>query len=140
MAKRSLDFLNGLPARAQELWKAQADMNADAVLVVIDRANVAPAPTAAVWSYTVPFYLVGENSGYVIPYTGVIAAGAADTSTAGTAAVDDASPAVTMGKGSVVFSGDAAAWLDTETATLTLTYTNFRGGTDTDTFVVTFTA
>jgi len=140
MSKRSLDFLGGLTPRNAELWKAQADFNADAVLVVIDRANVTPEPTAAAWSYTVPFYLVGENSGLVIPYTGVVGAGAADTSTAGTASVDDASPAVTMGKGSVVFSGDAADWLDTETATLTITYTNLRGGTDTDTFVVTFTA
>lgn len=137
----SIDIANleGLPPKDVELWQAQADFNADAVLVVVDRPNVTPAPTSAVWSYIVPFRLVGENSGLTIPYTGVIGAGAADTSSAGTAAVDDASPAVVMGKGTVTFSGDAAAWLNTETATLTLTYTNLRGGTDTDTFVVTFT-
>lgn len=136
---RTLDFLAGLPLRDVELWKAQADYNADAVLVQVDRANVTPAPTAAIWSYVVPFSLVGENSGLVIPYTGVIAASVGDTSSAGTAAIDDATPAVTLGRGTVTISGDAQAWLNAETATLTLTYTNLRGGTDTDTFVVTFT-
>jgi len=136
----SIDYLAGLPPRDVELWKAQADFNADKVLVVIDRANVAPAPTAAAWSYVVPFKLIGEVCGNVLPYTGTIGAGAADTSSAGTASVSTATPTVTMGSGSVTISGDAASWLNTETATLTLTYTNLRGGTDTDTFVVTFTS
>ena len=136
---RTIDYLAGLPPRDVELWKAQADYNADAVLVQVDRANVTPAPTSAAWSYVVPFSLVGENTGYVIPYTGTIGAGIADTSSAGTASIDDATPAVVMGRGTVTVSGDAQAWLNTETATLTLTYTNLRGGTDTDTFVVTFT-
>jgi len=136
---RTIDFLQGLPPRDVELWKAQADYNADAVLVVVDRANVTPAPTAAAWSYVVPFSLVGENSGYVIPFTGVIGAGVSDTSSAGTATIDDATPSVVMGRGKVTVSGDAAAWLNSEAATVTLTYTNLRGATDTDTFVVTFT-
>jgi hypothetical protein len=45
-----------------------------------------------------------------------------------------------MGYGSVTLSGDAGDWLDTETATLTLTYTTAYGNDKTDTFVVTFTA
>lgn len=134
------DYLNGLPPRDVELWQAQAEMNADSVVVVVDRANVAPAPRATAWSYTVPFHLAGEISGLTIPFTGVVGAGIADTSSAGTATIDDSTPSVIMGKGQVVVSGDAASWLNTETATLTITYTNFRGGTDTDTFVVTFTA
>lgn len=136
---RTLQNMSGLSRREQELWKAQGDFNADSVVVVVERANVTPAPTSAAWSYTVPFTLRGEVSGYVIPYNGTIGAGIADDSTAGTASIDDATPTVTMGRGQVVVSGDAAAWLNTETATLTLTYTNLRGGTDTDTFVVTFT-
>lgn len=136
---RTLDYLSGLPRRDVELWKAQAEYNADSVVVVVDRANVTPAPTSAIWSYVVPFHLAGSVSGYTIPYTGTIGAGIADTSSAGTAAIDDATPAVVMGKGQVTVSGDAAAWLNSETATLTLTYTNLRGGTTTDTFVVTFT-
>ena len=135
-----ISTLEGIPPRVRDVLQAQAEFNADSVVVVVDRANVTPAPTSAAWSYTVPFHLAGEISGLTIPFTGVIGAGIADTSSAGTATIDDASPSVVMGKGQVVVSGDAAAWLNTETATLTLTYTNLRGGTDTDTFAVTFTS
>lgn len=135
---RTIDFLQGIEPRDVELWKAQADYNADKVLVQIDRANVTVAATATTWSYAVPFYLVGENSGYVIPYSGTVGAAASDDSTAGTASVSSATPTVTMGKGTVTLSGDAAAWLAGETATCTISYTNLRGGTDTDAFVVTF--
>ena len=135
----TIDFLSGLHPRDVELWKAQGDFNADSVVVVVDRANVTPAPTSSAWSYVVPFHLAGEISGYTIPYTGTIAAGITDTSTSGTASIDDGTPDVVMGKGQVTVSGDAQAWLNGEKATLTLTYTNLRGATDTDTFVVTFT-
>jgi len=133
-------FLNGLPPRDVELWRAQAELNAGAVSVVVDRANVTPAPTSAAWSYSVPFHIVGTASGLVVPYTGNIVAGAADTSSAGTASVDDSSPPVVMGSGTVKLQGDAQAWLNTETATLTLTFTDAYGTAHTDTFVVTMTA
>ena len=133
-------FLNGLPPRDVELWRAQAELNAGAVSVVVDRANVTPAPTSAAWSYSVPFHIVGTASGLVVPYTGNIVAGAADTSSAGTASVDDSSPPVVMGSGTVKLQGDAQAWLNTETATLTLTMTDAYGTAHTDTFVVTMTA
>lgn len=135
-----LTFLNGLKPRNRELWKAQAEFNSDSVSLVVDRANITPAPTAAAWSYSVPFRLVGEISGLVLPFTGTVGATVGDTSTAGTASVPAATVDVVMGSGVATINGDAEAWLDTETATLTLTYTNLRGGTDTDTFVVTFTA
>jgi len=135
-----ISYLAGLPKKDQELWRAQAEFNADRVLLVIDRANVTPEPTSAVWTYSVPFRLVGENTGLTIPFTGLIGQAAGDTSTAGTASVSAATIECVMGIGTADISGDAADWLDTETATLTLTYTNLRGGTDTDTFVVTFTA
>lgn len=129
----------GHSPKLRSLWEAQAKFNAGDITVVIDTANVAPAPTAAIWSYTVSFGLK-TAAGEEIPYTGTIAATVANTSTAGTAAVSTATPAVVLGKGSVVLSGDAAAWLDTETATLTLTYTDAYAVAHTDTFVVTFTA
>lgn len=132
-------FLNGLQPRDVELWKAQSEFNADKVLVVIDRANIAPAPTSAAWSYSVPFRLVGEISGLTLPYTGTIGAAAGDTSSAGTASVPAATVDVVLGRGVATLNGDAAAWLNADTATLTLTYSNLRAGTDVDTFVVTFT-
>lgn len=132
--------MSGFQPELRKILDAQADFNADNVVVVVDRANVTPAPTSAIWSYVVPFHLEGGTSGEIIPFTGTIGAGVADTSSAGTAAVSSATPSVVNGVGSVTISGDAAAWLDTETATLTLTYTKTRTGTVTDTFVVTFTA
>lgn len=131
--------LQGLSPQERYLWTAQAKWNAEDIAIVVKIANVTPAPTAAIWSYTVPFEMQ-TAAGEVIPYTGNIVAAASDTSTAGTAAVDDTSPAMVMGQGSVTLSGDAADWLDTETATLTLTYTTAYGNDKTDTFVVTFTA
>ncbi len=133
-------FLLGLPPRDVELWRAQAELNAGAVSVVVDRANVTPAPTSAAWSYSVPFHIVGTASGLCVPYTGNIVAGAGDTSSAGTASVDDSSPPVVMGSGTVKLQGDAQAWLNAETATLTLTYTDAYATAHTDTFVVTFTS
>jgi hypothetical protein len=131
--------LSGFQPELREILIAQAKFNAGDIAVVIGLANVTPAPTAAVWSYTVPFELQ-TATGQIIPYSGNVAASPANTSTAGTAAVGDSTPAVVLGKGEVVFSGDAAAWLDTETATLTVTYTDAYATAHTDTFVVTFSA
>jgi hypothetical protein len=130
---------DGLQPKLREILEAQAVFNAGGAVVVIGIANVTPAPTAAAWDYVVPFRLE-TSGGLVIPYTGTIGAGAANTSSAGTASVSTATPAVVDGVGDVTFSGDAEAWLDTETATLTLTFTDPYGTAKTDTFVVTFTA
>jgi len=139
MAK-SNDFLLGLPPRDVDLWQAQADYNADAVLVVIDRANITVAASDT-WTYAVPFYLVGENCGKVIPYTGVVGAAVSLTTGSGPVpAVDDASPSVVMGKGTVTVSAGnvgGGSYVATDVATLTITYTTLRGSTDTDTFTVT---
>ncbi len=132
--------LNVFEPNLRDFIEGVGDLLADDVSVVAMPANVTPAPTSSVWSYTVPFEIRSARTGSVLPINGTIAATVGDTSSAGTAAVSTAAPVVFMGRGSVVLSGDAAAWLDTETATLTLTYTNLRGGTDVDTFVVTFTA
>lgn len=134
-----IEDIRGLSPRLRDILIAQAKFNADDITIVIDQANVTPEPTAAVWSYEVTFRML-TAAGEEIPYTGNIAAAASDTSDAGTAAVSDATPAMVFGRGSVTLSGDEAAWLDTETATLTLTYTTAYGNDKTDTFVVTFTA
>lgn len=131
--------LMGIQPGLREMLFAQAKFNAEDIAVTVERANVTPAPTSKAWSYVVPFTLK-TSDGEVIPYTGNIAAAATNTSSAGTASVNDATPAVVMGYGSVTLSGDAKAWLNTETATLTLTYTTAYGNDKTDTFVVTFTA
>lgn len=118
---------------------AVGDLLADDVSVVILPANVTPAPRSTVWTYSVPFEIRSARTGDVLPINGVIGQAAGDTSSAGTASVSASTVPVRMGRGTADISGDAQAWLNTETATLTLTYTNLRGGTDADQFVVTFT-
>jgi hypothetical protein len=126
------------PAEAA-LWLGVSQVLSDKVLVNIDRANITPAPTAAAWSYKVPFRLIGEVEGVVLPYTGTVGVAAADTSSAGTASVPAATVDVVMGYGEATLNGDAAAWLNTEEASITITYTNLRGSTDTDVWKTTFT-
>lgn len=134
------DNLTKFQLELRNYMEAVGDLLADDVSVVVMPANVTPAPTSAAWNYVVPFEIRSARTGEVLPINGTIGAGAGDTSTAGTASVSSATPAVFMGRGSVTFSGDAQAWLNTETATLTLTYTCLKSGTKTDTYVVTFTA
>ena len=135
-----LSFLGGLPPREQELWAAQADYNADSVSVVIDRANITVAANDT-WTYTIPFHLVGSISGVVIPYNGTIGAAVSLTTGSGPVpAVGDATPDVRMGSGTVVVSAgnvSGGSYVATDVATLTLTYTNLRGSTTTDTLTVT---
>lgn len=130
--------LTGLPLQLRDYIDAMGDWASDQTVVYVMPANVTAAATAAAWSYTVPFELRSERTGKVIPINGTIAATVADTSNAGTATVSSAAPVISLGRGTVNLIGDAQAWLAAETATLTLTYTNLRGATDADTFVVTF--
>lgn len=136
MAKPS--YLNGLPPRDVELRKAQADFNADKVLVAIEPANKTEAKNDT-WSYAIPFRLVGENCGLVIPYSGLV--GAAVTLSTGsgpTPVVSTATPTVTMGSGSVTVSHGDTGYDTGDVCTLVITYTNLRGGTDTDSWTITF--
>ena len=137
----NISYRAGIPPKQREYDQAMSKMvSNDDVVVVVERANVTPAPTNAIWSYVVPFHLE-TTAGELIPFNGTIAATAAEsTSGGGTADPNTATPAVVNGRGVVTFAGTAATWANADTATLTLTHTNLRGGTDADTFVVTFTA
>ena len=123
----------------REFSVRDAAMSGD-IIVNILTADVAPEPTAAIWSYAVVFQLE-DSLGRIHDWCSQdIVATAADDSTAGTAAVSDASPAVVNGVGTVTLSGDAEAWLDTEEATCTIDGT-VLGITLTDAvFTVVFTA
>ena len=115
-------------------------MSGDIVLNVL-RADVTPSPTSSVWTYTVKCSVetaAGEIHDW---YSGELGAAAADTSTAGTAAVDDSTPSCVNGIATVVLSGDAATWADTETATCTFSSSDILGVNPSDAvFTVTFTA
>ena len=132
------DNLSGIAPKVRAFMEAQAKFNADDATVVATIANVTASATAEAWSYTVPFEL-RTTAGAIIPYTGDIAATAAEsTSGGGTADPSDATPAVVMGKGTVNFVGTEATWSAEDTATLTLTLTTPYATEVTDTFVVTF--
>ena len=89
-------------------------------------------PTSSIWSRTV--LITVENAAEEVhDWLNVdITSGVsiADTSTAGTASIPSTTLSIVEGRGSVVVSGDAAAWLNSETDVLTVTaYTGFAGQT-----------
>lgn len=119
--------MNVDPKTRRQLVQMQKAMSGD-MIITIDTAVVTPEPTAAAWSYTVVFRITDALGKTHDWYSADFTAGIADDSTAGTASIDDATPAVVNGQGTVVVSGDAADWLDTEVATLSLSPTG--SGTD----------
>ena len=136
-----LEYRNGIPPKQRNFDIGMSKMvSQDDVTVVIERANITPVPVAGTWTYQVPFHLE-TAAGEMVPYTGTIAATAAEsTSGGGEADPVDSTPSVVNGIGDVItFAGTTGTWADSDTATLTLTHTNLRGGTDTDTWIVTFT-
>ena len=104
-------------------------------------SDVTPSPTSEAWNYRVVFELRDSNGKRMVWANGTATATPSDTSVAGTATVDNATPAIVNGRISVTLSGDAADWLDTETATVTVDAGTI-GAVDTTVkaFLVTFTA
>ena len=139
-AETALDYLGGTPPMQRDYDLGMSKMvSQDDVTVVVDAANITPAPVTGTWTYDIRFHLE-TAAGEMVPYNGTIAATAAEsTSGGGQADPVDATPAVVDGLGKVTFAGTSGTWANNDTATLTLTHTNLRGGTDTDTWIVTFT-
>jgi len=111
------------------------------IVMVIDPETVAPVPTAAAWTRNVKISLqtaAGEVHNW-LDHAYATTASIANDSTAGTATIPSTTLTLVNGEATIVVSGDAAAWLDTETDTLTignitvLGYT-VTGGTSVETF------
>ena len=134
------DHKQGLSPQLREcLNQIAAGLSGDMKFNVLT-ADVTPAPTSAAWNYIIKFEITDSNGNRLEFFDGDVTATVGDTSTAGTASVDDATPAMINGLGTVVLSGDAQDWLDTETATVEFSKT-LNGNTVTAaTFTVTFTA
>jgi len=101
------------------------------MVFVVTPATVAPAPRATAWTRTVVVELqtaAGEVHSW---FDRAITTGVsiADTSTAGTATIPSTTLTFVNGKASVVVSGDAANWLNTETDTLTVAQATILGYT-----------
>lgn len=136
----SLSYLGGIPPKQRDYNTGISKALGDDVAVVIERADVTTAPTDDAWSYVVPFHLE-TSAGETVPFNGTIAATASEsTSGGGTADPTNVAPSVVNGRGTVTFAGTKKTWANGDTATLTLTYSDLRGTTDADIFIVTFTA
>lgn len=94
-------------------------------------ATVAPKPRATAWTRTV--VVTVETAGGLVHkwFNKAIATGVsiADTSTAGTATIPSTTLTFVEGKATVVITGDAQAWLNSETDTLTVAQATILGVT-----------
>jgi hypothetical protein len=140
MARLASEASYSLGEHNKEARLMQEAMQGD-IVFSITPATVAPAPTSAAWSRNVSVQVqnaAGEVHTWLSgSYTTTLSI--ADTSTAGTASIDSTTLVLANGVATVVVSGDAADWLNTETDTLTvgnitvMGYT-VTGGTSVETF------
>jgi len=93
------------------------------IVLKVTPATYAPAATAAAWTKTVLVTLETADGERHKWYSGPVTLAVGDTSSAGTASISPTAGAKYMTDGalSVTISGDAAAWLQNDTATLTVT-------------------
>lgn len=130
------------PELRRELDLRDAAMSGD-IVMTIDPATATPAPTAAAWTRNVLVQLESAD-GRVHSWlndTYATTSSIANTSSAGTASIASTTLTIVNGKAVITVSGDAAAWLATETDTLTIANITVLGVTVTGgTSVETFTA
>ena len=130
------------PELKPEIVLRDKAMAGDLVFVVTP-ATVAPAPTNAAWTRTVVVELKTAAGEVHTWFNKAIANGVSigDTSTAGTASIPSTTLTFVDGRAEVVVSGTEAAWLATETDTLTIAQATILGYTvASKTSVETFTA
>jgi hypothetical protein len=94
-------------------------------------ATVTSSPTSAAWTRTVVVTLETAAGEVHEWFDKAITTGVSigDTSTAGAASIPSTTLTFENGKASVVISGTAAAWLNTETDTLTVAQATILGYT-----------
>ena len=122
--------IGNAPSLRDEIALRDKAMAGDLVFVVTP-ATVAPVPTSAAWTRTVIVELQDAAGEVHTWFDKAIASGVsiANTSTAGTASIPSTTLTFSKGRASVVVSGDAQDWLDTETDTLTVAQATILGNT-----------
>jgi hypothetical protein len=107
------------------------DALAGDMLFVVSPATVTPAPTSAIWTRTVIVELQNANGEVHHWFNKAITSGVsiANTSSAGTATIPATTLTFVDGKATVVVSGDAESWLNSETDTLTVAEATILGYT-----------
>ena len=121
----------GLDAKIRRVMKVKDKAMSGDIVFRVSPATVAPVPTSAAWTRTVQVYLetaVGEVHEW---FSDAITSGAsiANTSSAGTASIVSTTLTIERGRATIVVSGDAEAWLNTETDTLTIAEATILGYT-----------
>lgn len=132
----------GIAPKIREKFDLISDAAVGDIVLVISPETVAPVPTAAAWTRTVLLSIENAAGDVHNWLSGSFATtlSIADTSTAGTASIVSTTLTIVNGVASVVVSGDAADWLNTETDTLTVGDLTIMGATVTGgTSVETFT-
>jgi hypothetical protein len=133
----------GIKPKIRERFDLISDAAVGDIVLVIAPETVAPLPTAAAWTRVVNISIENAAGDVHNWLSGSFETtlSIADTSTAGTASIASTTLVIKNGKASIVVSGDAASWLDTETDTLTVANITIMGVTVTGgTSVETFTA
>lgn len=131
MATVNTSFTSGMEALRSQLLNGDGNINVTQSFIkalsgdlklVCTPATVSKAATSSAWTQTVVVTLTTNNGEPCSWYNGNVTLSVADTSSAGTAAISPAAGARPMTDGSltVTLSGDAAAWLAADTATLTV--------------------
>jgi len=136
-----INDIGNAPTLRDEIALRDKALAGDLVFVATP-STVAPAPTSSAWTRTVVIELQTAAGEVHTWYNKAITSGVsiADTSTLGTATIPSTTLTFTNGRASVVVSGDAQAWLNAETDTLTVAEATILGYTVTaKTSVETFT-
>lgn len=118
------------PALSKEIELRDKAMSGDLVFVVTP-ATTSKAARATAWTRSVKVCLKTAAGEIHTWFSKAITSGVsiADTSTAGTATIPSTTLTFVNGCATVVVSGNAAAWLATETDTLTVASATILGNT-----------
>lgn len=121
----------GLPPKLREEISLRDKALAGDLVFVVTPATVTPVPRATAWTRTVKVELQTADGEVHTWFDKGITTGVsiADASTAGTATIPSTTLTFVNGRASVVVSGDAQAWLHTETDTLTVAQATILGYT-----------
>jgi len=131
MATNYLDYRNGIQPAVREELKLRDKALAGDIVFVVSPATVTPVPLSTAWTRTVTCELQTAAGEVHEWFNKAITTGVsiADTSTAGTATIPSTTLTFANGVATVVVSGDAEDWLNTETDTLTVAEATILGYT-----------
>lgn len=126
-----LDFLQNMNPVEREFFGILSKGLSGDLVFKCTPATVAPAPTSAAWTRTVVVTLETAAGEVHKWFNKAITTGVsiADTSSAGTATIPSTTLTFIDGKATVVVTGSAHAWLNSETDTLTVAQATILGYT-----------